>query len=130
VYDLLNRVLHYLDTDANIKEMPQLVSTFLWRLLTISGFKAELDQCINCRDKVHSGMFSFEGGGMLCPNCKNRDALGVDVSENLLIKLQKSDLQEKAAQSIATRFWKRIVDHNILHSLNFFEILHNYETQR
>lgn len=120
VFDLMRAIMLALEKD-NVQNHQHLVSSFLWYLLSISGFKAELEYCINCRNSVNSGSFSFEGGGMLCEQCEQADSLGLKADQPTLVQLRSSNLSTDKAVNIAKQFFTHIVDHKPLNSLKFFE---------
>ncbi|MBU2575848.1 DNA repair protein RecO [Patescibacteria group bacterium] len=121
VYGLMRALLVGLEKMHEKHGQKYLVATFLWQLLGISGFRAELKNCINCRTELKEGSFSFEGGGILCDNCKYKDMLSIEIDKIILNQLKTSNLKSEESQSIAKRFWQSIVDHRPLDSLDFFE---------
>jgi len=121
VFNLMRALLYELDQMHEKNDQKYLVTTFLWQLLGISGFRAELKNCINCRINLEKGAFSFEGGGILCNNCKYRDIFSEEIDQVTLNQLKTSNLKSRQSQLIAKQFWQKIVDHRPLNSLDFFE---------
>jgi len=129
VFELIRVILRVLEHTESIEQQKSIVATFLWHLLALSGFRAELEHCINCRSKIESGSFSLEGGGVLCEKCGKIDVFSLEADEVTIMQLRASNLKTEKAMEIAKQFWSRIVDHHQLNSLNFFEILSYEKTQ-
>jgi len=69
------------------------------RLLDQTGFRPELQACLNCRKAIQAQdqYFSFEQGGVLCPDCGPRDPAARPISLaalKVLRHLQRSSYQE------------------------------------
>jgi len=61
---------------------------FLWKLLTISGYKPELHHCPVCQKKLIPGLLFFnpQEGGVICNNCLKKVKTGEKISpENIKI---------------------------------------------
>ncbi|WP_438446235.1 DNA repair protein RecO [Gorillibacterium sp. sgz5001074] len=43
------------------------------KMLGLSGYLPELDQCVSCGRTEGDMALSFQGGGLLCPSCRGRD---------------------------------------------------------
>jgi len=123
VFQLLRAIISELELSQSKSRQKHLVATFLWQLLGLSGFKAELDHCIQCRISLSSGSFSFEGGGVLCHNCARQDMMAHEAGPKTIAELRAFTLTTKEAQAIAKQFWERIVDFKPLNSLQFFELI-------
>ena len=121
VFHLLSNLFDKLEKSQY--ESKSMIASFLWDLLAISGFKAELSQCIHCKTQVFSGSFSAEGGGILCENCKTRDMRSIDIDEETCGQLKSHKIESKLGQNIAREFWLKIVDNRPISSLYFFESL-------
>jgi DNA repair protein RecO (recombination protein O) len=71
VYHLLKESLERLaggaaDNDVRIR--------FVARLLYLTGFQPQLDECTGCAQPVHAaGFWSPKQGGLLCPQCLHQD---------------------------------------------------------
>ena len=64
-------------------------SFFEINILTLLGFKPELDCCIECRKPVTAGVFSFNLGGMLDMTHSTSDPVAVDVNAKELAFLKQ-----------------------------------------
>ena len=62
---------------------------FELQLLMISGYQPELEVCLDCRNapQRHAVYFSFEAGGILCRDCKNKFT-SITVSETSIKALR------------------------------------------
>jgi DNA repair protein RecO (recombination protein O) len=72
-------------------------SYFEINILTLLGFKPELDYCIECRKPITAGSFSFNLGGVLDATHSASDPVAVDVNAKELVFLQRminGDLNE------------------------------------
>lgn len=66
VFYLLKDSLDYLSKE----DAHKVLYTFLVKFLTLSGFKPELNLCINCHRQLKDDIFfSTSRGGLLCTNC-------------------------------------------------------------
>lgn len=59
------------------------------KMLVLSGYMPELDQCVSCGRTEGEMSFSLMGGGILCPSCRNRDpqAIGIGAGTLKLLRL-------------------------------------------
>ena len=64
-------------------------SFFEINILTLLGFKPELDYCIECRQPLTSGVFSFNLGGMLDVAHSASDPIAVEVSVKEIAALRQ-----------------------------------------
>lgn len=74
VYELLYKALEHI---SNAKDKVQIflsVIKFQLKMMMISGFSLEFDNCLNCRHKTHDEEVYFvsELGGIICKDCLNR----------------------------------------------------------
>lgn len=98
--------------------------SFLWQMLAIAGFAPELGRCIHCRRAAESGAFSFEGGGILCPNCSGHDLFAIPLSASLAAELRAKSLSDsKEARQVVIGFWREVVDYTELKSWKFLETI-------
>jgi len=123
VFSLLREVFENIEKADSFLKYRQMVLSFLWKLVFIEGFGPEIWHCIHCREKIDFGSFSFEGGGMLCKKCQNRDAMSKEICRKGVLELKSFELSGSESQEISERFWKTIIDHQPLRSLQFFRIL-------
>lgn len=96
VYRLLRDTLARL---ASGEEMQLAVRFYEIKLLEQVGFRPELQHCLNCGKKIQpeDQYFSFEQGGVLCPDCgpQNRAAQRISLPAlKLLRHLQRSEYAE------------------------------------
>jgi len=69
VFCLLNNCLNLLKEENEFK----ILYIFLIKFLTLSGFKPELNHCINCRSLLGEEVsFSVLKGGLICKGCCNK----------------------------------------------------------
>lgn len=59
------------------------------KMLMLSGYLPELDQCVSCGREDGEMAFSITGGGILCPSCRARDpqAIGIGPGTLKLLRL-------------------------------------------
>lgn len=69
VFELFSNSLQRLDSGLD----DLFLSYFEINILANLGFRPELYQCLVCEDKIKAGgnSFSFEDGGLTCPNCQS-----------------------------------------------------------
>ncbi|MAG28539.1 DNA repair protein RecO [bacterium] len=121
LYELLRSILHKLEKEDLSARKQELTVKFLWHLVSLSGFAPELDHCINCKKESKTGSFSYEGGGILCQNCANRDVFAASVNQDILNQLkERHQTLALETQNIITTFWNRIIEAP-LGSWNFFQ---------
>jgi len=98
--------------------------SFLWQMLAIAGFTPELTRCIHCRNAAENGAFSFEGGGILCPNCANHDLFAISLSSGLVAELRTKSLSDsREVRQVVIGFWRQVVDYAELRSWKFLEVI-------
>ena len=81
LWDLLVATLRRIDADAD----PWMASAyFRVRLLVLSGYKPELDECVQCGSKLDPSTlyYSPRVGGTLCAGCRAADSQAFPVSPN------------------------------------------------
>lgn len=74
IFDLSLLCLQEIERQSN----PQKVATiFKIKILALSGFKPHFDSCISCAGRIMGeSKFSLALGGLLCPQCYQRDPAG------------------------------------------------------
>jgi DNA repair protein RecO (recombination protein O) len=122
-FSLLCQVFEEIEKTDSALKYREIVLSFLWKMIFVSGFGPEIDHCIQCRKSVVSGSFSFEGGGMLCKLCQSRDIMSQEIDERGVEELKSFELAGASSQGISERFWKTIIDYQALRSLEFFGVL-------
>ena len=116
---------------------------FELQLLTISGYQPELDVCLYCRTLPNrlSIYFSFEAGGILCRDCKNKFT-SIIVSETSIKALryllqaetrgaQKMKMPSETHKELAyilTNYLQFVIDRG-LKSVAFTHHLENWESK-
>jgi len=96
LYRLLRDTLQRL---AGGEDLQLAVRYYEIRLLDLAGFRPELQKCLNCQKEIkpEDQYFSFEQGGVLCPQCGrgNREARPISLGAlKVLRHLQRSSYDE------------------------------------
>ena len=91
IFNLINSCLNYLREERGLK----ILYIFLIKFLTFSGFKPELNHCINC-EKLLDDEFSFSvvRGGLICRGCPNKGGDAKRINKQVcrcLLYIQKAD---------------------------------------
>ena len=75
---------------------------FELKLLTHLGYKPQLHQCLGCGNSLEpiTNFFSSSGGGVLCPQCREKEPLARSISVNALKVMR---LLEKSEYATASR---------------------------
>jgi DNA repair protein RecO (recombination protein O) len=89
--------LQVLSNIKNITHPELLVHAYELQLLTLMGFKPQLNKCVGCSNNIVGKTFRFSPslGGMLCSNCFYKDASAFSLSRGtceLMKKMQTLDL--------------------------------------
>ncbi len=92
VFNLLRNCLDYLSNHDELK----ILSIFVIKFLTLSGFKPEFNHCINCHGRLGKDMFfSISKGGLICKSCcrkvSDRREISKQVSKSIFY-IQKTTL--------------------------------------
>jgi DNA repair protein RecO (recombination protein O) len=71
IYKLLQQTLAAMKQQS---DLDSLIRLFEIRLLTLSGYKPQVDHCVICKTILKNGIFkfSFIQNGIICRNCSNR----------------------------------------------------------
>lgn len=79
VFGLLYQALAALNQQTELEPLRRL---FEIRLLSLSGYKPQLDHCVLCRKTPENGMisFSYSHNGILCGPCSNRARTDIEFS--------------------------------------------------
>lgn len=78
-YDLLAKALTWFSEAVD----PRLTARYYeLRLLSLAGYQPQLFNCVNCEEAIREEdqYFSAELGGLLCPNCRQRDLQAKPIS--------------------------------------------------
>lgn len=73
----LNTLYMISETDKNLRLIN---SVFTLRLLSIIGFRPNIDECTNCREKENLTYFSFRDSGFKCSVCSKQDKGAIEIS--------------------------------------------------
>jgi DNA repair protein RecO (recombination protein O) len=88
LYGLLVAVLR----EINLAERPQLeviLSSYELKTLCLVGYGPELSGCVRCGKPVEEdAWFGLLSGGVLCPDCRNKDLNAVSISSEALALLR------------------------------------------
>lgn len=70
----------YIISETN-KNLSLINSVFALRMLSIIGFRPNIDECTNCQDKDNLMYFSFRDSGFKCLGCSKQDKGAIQISE-------------------------------------------------
>ena len=76
---LLNTLYVISETDKNLDLV---LSIFKLRLLSILGFRPNVNECVNCKGKESLIYFSLRDNGVKCKNCGKQDKSSITISES------------------------------------------------
>ena len=62
------------------KDLSLINSVFVLRLLSIIGFRPNIEECISCKDKDKLTHFSFKDSGFKCLQCSKQDKGAIEIS--------------------------------------------------
>lgn len=74
----LNTLYMISETD---KDLNLINSVYKLRLLSIIGFRPEINECKNCKEKENLSYFSFRDSGLKCSLCAKQDKGAIEISE-------------------------------------------------
>jgi DNA repair protein RecO (recombination protein O) len=93
LFFLLLRWLETLDnypSDEFTKENGELFFIFFaLKLMAELGYKPEMYECLNCRQKVKPGKnyFNLKNGGIICEDCLNKERLSQSINPNEILTI-------------------------------------------
>lgn len=95
IYHLLSSCLAALDEKNIHGNIKILNAVFTLKLLSLLGYEPQARDCVSCKKILaeKNNAFSFMLGGILCNDCKKKDASGVEIATND-IKLLRFVLHE------------------------------------
>lgn len=64
------------------KDAAIVIHLYEMRILDLAGYAPELEECVNCGNRVGPFMLSGIGGGILCSRCRSRDSSAAPIGEN------------------------------------------------
>jgi DNA repair protein RecO (recombination protein O) len=79
LYQMLLGALRALAADDSALVVP----AFFWKVLSLEGYRPELDVCVACGDEGPLVAFDLDAGGTLCRACRRGSALTPDALELL-----------------------------------------------
>ena len=62
------------------KDLSLINSVFILRLLSIIGYRPEINECKVCKSKENLTHFSFKNNGFICSNCAKQDKGAIEIS--------------------------------------------------
>lgn len=81
-YKILQLYLNTLYVISNTdKDLEFVTSIFRLRLLSIIGYRPEIEECKNCKEKENLTKFSIRDNGFKCTACGKQDKGAIDMSE-------------------------------------------------
>ena len=95
IYFLLQQTLSVLKSQ---KDLNPLIRLFEIRLLSLSGYKPQLDHCVICKTVSVNGIFkfSFSQNGILCTNCSRKITTDIQFTtgtRNYIKKLMEVEIK-------------------------------------
>jgi DNA repair protein RecO (recombination protein O) len=93
IYDLTQSFLKSLQTCT---DTAKLIAVFQIKILSLSGFKPHLEDCVRCGKKIGAGQpnFSLRLGGLLCGSCRDAAGGGTHISLGVvasILHIQRND---------------------------------------
>ncbi len=82
-YNILQLVLNtlYMISESE-KDLDFILSIFKLRLLSLIGFRPEIEKCTECGTKENLKYFSFKDHGLKCEACGKQDKGAIEISES------------------------------------------------
>jgi DNA repair protein RecO (recombination protein O) len=82
-YNILQLVLNtlYMISETE-KDLDFILSVFKLRLLSLIGFRPEIEKCTECGTKENLKYFSFKDHGLKCEACGKQDKGAIEISES------------------------------------------------
>ena len=111
IYPLLKRTIEELKSSENSLKV---VISYLAKVLKISGYDFEINECIMCGNRKNIVTFSFADGGFICSDCYTPDI------PKLFNKNQMLAIRESFAANSYSISNQEITDEELLFVLNKF----------
>jgi len=96
LFNFINSIFEILDSENKmVGRKIFIIWFFIWRFLSLLGYKPELRQCLKCRKNIkpNNNFFSFDQGGVICSSCnkliKNKIPISDDTIKILRIILER-----------------------------------------
>jgi DNA repair protein RecO (recombination protein O) len=119
IYDLLAEGLHWFSSDKDVRLAARF---FELRLLALAGFRPQFYSCVSCGEaiKEQDQFFSAELGGLLCPDCQEKDRRARPIKA----------VAVKVLRYLQTREWQTVSALNLKHHLHreLETLMHYYLT--
>jgi len=81
-YKILQLYLNTLYVIANTDKNLELVtSIFRLRLMSIIGFRPQIEECLSCKEKENLNYFSIKDSGFKCIICAKQDSSSIEITE-------------------------------------------------
>lgn len=126
LYELLFSWLAFIETSPALTDERSafLLSSFLLKLMSVSGYRPELTQCLSCRQSVAAGGFFWHAlkGGVVCEPCVNGDReqwFSARRMDDTTLKLLRFASEETFANQTRPMLQSD-------HILSFHEVLESY----
>ena len=120
IYNLIQLFLKCLQTT---KDVNKLIQTFQIKILSLSGFKPHLEDCVRCSKNIaDSPCFSLRLGGLLCRGCKDIAGEATPISLGAvasILHIQKNNWDDSLRLGMAP-----FVRKELMYVLNHFLVFH------
>lgn len=122
------RIFHLLKETGrmltSIKTPEILFVIFKLKLIKILGYGIELSRCIVCGRTEKTNIFSGKLGGIVCRQCRNKDAYAINIPDRVLKVMRQLERMDVEKSGII-----KSVPEEILEKINFYgNITLNYHT--
>jgi len=100
IFKLLQQSLYALRQQS---ELDSLIRLFEIRLLSLSGYKPQMDHCVICKTVSENSIFkfSFIQNGILCMNCSRRVSIDIEFTTGIRNYIKKlMDVEIKSCERI------------------------------
>jgi DNA repair protein RecO (recombination protein O) len=125
LYQMLVGALRTLDAS----DSPLVVPSFFWKVLSLEGYRPEVEACVQCGDDdVPLVAFDLESGGLLCRTCRRGQSVSPEAVE-LLQMILGGRLNDALAQAASPATHEvdhlatRAVEHHIERRLRSVTVL-------
>ncbi len=112
IFDLLKETGKML---TSVKTPEILFVMFKLKLIKILGYGIELSKCIVCGSEEKTHIFSGKLGGIVCRQCRNKDAYAVNIPDRVLKVMRQMERMDFEKSVII-----KSVPQEILNKINFY----------
>ena len=86
IFELLEEVFCELDSNASKKRYILLYYYFLWNVLSLLGYRPQVDECSVCHGALNQSniYFSDKIGGVICKNCLGHDLKSKKINSDIV----------------------------------------------